>query len=560
MAGHKLVVGNLPPDITKSELQTVFSTYGTVDQIQINETDRTTGLSWAFVYYEERRSGEDAITVLNDQYKIRTDASQPIQVWWGKGSDRNTEQAPATTTHPRDSGTHDDGYKLFVGCLPDDITEEELKTVFGTYGEVTHVVVMKASPTSGLRAAFVFYTSRDSGEDAIKVLNNVYKIRTDAEQTIQVKWAREKDDGRGGGVAESTSGFKLFVGSLPSDVSEDELRSVFGTYGEVNVVHLLSPTNQTGNKAALVFYDKKESAEDAIKVLDGQYKIRQDMDQPILVKWGKDKSDSKGNDKGGAGKGGGGKGGAGKGGAGKDTWQQSGWGADSWSGGGSRQDAWQDGSKGGKGGWDGGKGSWDGGKGGWDGGKGSWDGGKGSWDGGKGGWDSNSGKGAWQDSGKGWSAGGGSGSSGGWGSSWQDDSWQDGGKGWQSGGGKSKDSGRDKGGKDKGGKDKGGGGKGSKGGKSDGASGKLFVGGLPLDTEEKALEYVFGAYGKVEKVHIMKGNNRNGCIAAFVDMSSLSDAETAIATLHDKYEIREGFGPITVKHSHSGKQGRSAPY
>ena len=42
-----------------------------------------------------------------------------------------------------------------------DVTEEELKAVFGTYGEVLCVVFMKPSLTSGLRAAFVFHIGMD---------------------------------------------------------------------------------------------------------------------------------------------------------------------------------------------------------------------------------------------------------------------------------------------------------------------------------------------------------------------------------------------------------------
>ncbi|CAK0881628.1 unnamed protein product, partial [Prorocentrum cordatum] len=45
-------------------------------------------------------------------------------------------------------------------------------------------------------------------------------------------------------------------------------------------VVLLKP-NAGGLRAALVFYDNKQSAEDAIKVLDQQYKIRHDAAQPI---------------------------------------------------------------------------------------------------------------------------------------------------------------------------------------------------------------------------------------------------------------------------------------
>jgi RNA recognition motif-containing protein len=359
-----------------------------------------------------------------------------------------------------------DGHKLFIGCLPEDITQEELKTVFGTYGEVIHLHIMKQNSMTGLRAAFVYYSTRDAGEDAIKVLNNVYKIRVDATQPIQVRWGMDKDQGgMGKGTDPLGASFKVFVGNLPPDCNEDELRTCFGTYGEVTLVHMLPPHDNTGSKAALIFYKERYSGEDAIRLLDGQYKIRVDSTSPIVVKWGKDKEQKP------------------------------------------LPGAWD------KGGW--GKGPWD---------KGAWDKGYGKGWGAdpymKGGWDKGWGKGwdDWKGCGKGWDKGKG------W---WDAKGWDDGkGKGaWDMGKGKSPMP------------------------PPEDPSGKLYVANLPVDIADQALEYVFGAYGKVERVHIMNNKSVNGGVAAFVEFASPDEAETAIATLSGKYEIRAGQGPILVRHA-----------
>merc|ERR1711897_96597 len=107
-----------------------------------------------------------------------------------------------------------------------------------------------------------------------------------------------------------------------------------------------------------------------------------------------------------------------------------------------------------------------------------------------------------------------------------------------------------------GGKDSG---KGSKGGGKDASDTKLFVGNLPDDVTEDALSYVFGTYGKVQNVHVMRGKSRTGAACAFVELSSPGEAETAIVTLNDKYEIKPGYGPIMVKKANSGGP-RAKPY
>ena len=53
----------------------------------------------------------------------------------------------------------------------------------------------------------------------------------------------------------------------------------------------------------------------------------------------------------------------------------------------------------------------------------------------------------------------------------------------------------------------------------------------------------------------MRETVKNNGIAALIKMGALGDAETAIATLHDKYDIREGHGPILVRHAHNKRPG-----
>lgn len=80
--------------------------------------------------------------------------------------------------------------------------------------------------------------------------------------------------------------------------------------------------------------------------------------------------------------------------------------------------------------------------------------------------------------------------------------------------------------------------------------------------QQEALEYVFNSYGKVEKVHIMAGKAKSGQSCAFVEYETAEQAEIAIATLHEKYEIKPGDGNIIVKQAgEKGKgKGKSGPY
>lgn len=88
---------------------------------------------------------------------------------------------------------------------------------------------------------------------------------------------------------------------------------------------------------------------------------------------------------------------------------------------------------------------------------------------------------------------------------------------------------------------------------------KLFVGNLPPDISQEAINIVFSHYGTVTNIHIMVGKAKSGQACAFVEYSAPIEAETAVLTLHEKYEIRPGDGAILVKYAAPGG-GRAGPY
>mmetsp|Transcript_20997 Transcript_20997/g.31361 ORF Transcript_20997/g.31361 Transcript_20997/m.31361 type:complete len:379 (-) Transcript_20997:150-1286(-) len=342
--GFKLFVGGLPLDIREDELRMVFQTYGQVNKIHILPAKDGAPRLAAFIFYEQAQSGDDAIAVLHDQYRIRVDAEYPIQVKWGQNRPFGAGPPPSGGGLGGADGpkmqTPDGLWKLFVGGLPLDCTEQELQMVFSTYGELRKVHVMTPHTSSGRVAAFVYYASDTAAEDAIVALNGVYKIREHAEAPIQVRWANDKKGGGkgapggfgapagfdggapwaqgggyggasgmpqpaweggapAGGMDHGMGGFgggkggggggkgppegKLFVGNLPDGVNEEALRYVFSTYGTVVNVHVMTGKSKSGAACAFVEMADGMSAETASQTLNDKYEI-QPGTGPIMVK------------------------------------------------------------------------------------------------------------------------------------------------------------------------------------------------------------------------------------------------------------------------------------
>lgn len=66
---------------------------------------------------------------------------------------------------------------------------------------------------------------------------------------------------------------------------------------------------------------------------------------------------------------------------------------------------------------------------------------------------------------------------------------------------------------------------------------KLFVGQLPFECNEQRLLELFGAYGHVEQVHILRDAQERSRGAAFITYSTTEEADTAIFTLHNRYRL-----------------------
>ena len=86
--------------------------------------------------------------------------------------------------------------KIYVGNLPYEVTEQDLRQEFASFGEVTSVSVITDQYSGRPKGfAFVEMATKSEAEAAITGLNG----KTLKERTIVVNEARPRTDNRGGG-------------------------------------------------------------------------------------------------------------------------------------------------------------------------------------------------------------------------------------------------------------------------------------------------------------------------------------------------------------------------
>ncbi|XP_045461486.1 heterogeneous nuclear ribonucleoprotein 27C isoform X5 [Harmonia axyridis] len=126
----------------------------------------------------------------------------------------------------------DEKGKLFVGGLSWETTQDNLQRYFARYGEVIDCVVMK-NAESGRSRGFGFVTFSDPGNVNVVLQNGPHTLDG---RTIDPKPCNPRTlqkPKKGGGYP------KVFLGGLPSNVTETDLRSFFTRFGKVMEVVIM---------------------------------------------------------------------------------------------------------------------------------------------------------------------------------------------------------------------------------------------------------------------------------------------------------------------------------
>ncbi|CAL8241911.1 unnamed protein product [Merluccius merluccius] len=176
----------------------------------------------------------------------------------------NTSNGPSTISNncssPVESGSIEDSKtNLIVNYLPQNMTQEELKSLFGSIGEIESCKLVRDKITAALL-----------GHGASP------GTLTDLHLSLQVSYARPS--------SASIRDANLYVSGLPKTMTQKELEQLFSQYGRIITSRILvDQVTGVSRGVGFIRFDRRIEAEEAIKGLNCQKPPG--ATEPITVKF-----------------------------------------------------------------------------------------------------------------------------------------------------------------------------------------------------------------------------------------------------------------------------------
>lgn len=163
---------------------------------------------------------------------------------------------------------------LIVNYLPQEMTEEELRTLFSSIGHLESCKLIKNKTTRvSLGYAFVNYVNTNDAKRAIDTLGGM-KLTN---KTIKVSYARPSSN--------EIKNANLYISGMPLSCSKESLARLFGRFGDIITCKVLEDDSGSSKGVGFVRFDKRRQAEAAIDALNNNIPDLPGALKPLTVKF-----------------------------------------------------------------------------------------------------------------------------------------------------------------------------------------------------------------------------------------------------------------------------------
>ncbi|PON67170.1 Polyadenylate binding protein [Trema orientale] len=256
-----IFVKNLDKGIDNKALHDTFSTFGNILSCKIATDASGQSKGYGFVQFDNEESAQNAIEKLNGLLL----------------NDKQVFVGPFVRKEERELATEKVKFNnVYVKNFSELTSEDELKKIFGEYGTITSVVVMRDGEGKSKGFGFVNFEDPDDAARSVEALNGkkfddkewyVGKAQKKAEREMELKGRFEQTVKE---TVDKYEGLNLYVKNLDDSITDDKLKELFSEFGTITSCKVMRDPNGVSRGSGFVAFSTAEEASRALVEMNGK--------------------------------------------------------------------------------------------------------------------------------------------------------------------------------------------------------------------------------------------------------------------------------------------------
>ncbi|KAH7688593.1 hypothetical protein IHE45_03G041600 [Dioscorea alata] len=256
-----IFIKNLDKAIDNKALHDTFSVFGKVLSCKIATDTNGQSKGYGFVQFDQEEAALTAIEKLNGM--LLNDKQVFVGPFLRKQERENAADRAKFTN-------------VFVKNLSESTTDDELKEIFGKFGNITSAVVMREADGKSKCFGFVNFEQPEDAFQAVQDLNG--KKHDDKEWYVgkaQKKYEREIElksrfDQSLKEAADKYQGVNLYLKNLDDSIGDDKLKELFSEFGVITSCKVMRDPNGVSRGSGFVAFSSPDEASRALAEMNGK--------------------------------------------------------------------------------------------------------------------------------------------------------------------------------------------------------------------------------------------------------------------------------------------------
>ncbi|GMI91138.1 poly(A) binding protein 2, ARABIDOPSIS POLY(A) BINDING 2, POLY(A) BINDING PROTEIN 2 [Hibiscus trionum] len=256
-----IFIKNLDKSIDHKALHDTFSSFGNILSCKIATDSLGQSKGYGFVQFDNEESAQNAIDKLNGMLI----------------NDKQVYVGPFLRKQERDGAFDKTKFNnVYVKNISESTTDEDLKTIFGEYGEITSAVVMRDADGKSKGFGFVNFENADDAAKAVEALNGkkfdekemyVGKALKKSERENERKARYEQTLKE---AADKFQGLNLYIKNLDDSIGDEELKELFSEFGTITSCKVMRDPSGISKGSGFVAFSTPEEASRSLAEMNGK--------------------------------------------------------------------------------------------------------------------------------------------------------------------------------------------------------------------------------------------------------------------------------------------------